>query len=283
MNKVYKNWKDQKDKKKSEVDDEDDAVEPKIQAANKTQMEVQEEEVLDEQKRAKVYRNLHQLESSFNPEAAKIVESIEQGREILLNHTNFAFIGVGTVEKEPITFEEAWNHDDPRSQEKWREAVNKEFEEMEKKQVWEVMNKEDIPQDRTIKCKWIFKIKRNGLFRARLVACGYSQIPGFNFNESFAPVVNDVNFRIILTAKLLWDLQASIVDVETAFLHGDLQEEIYMNVPKGMSQDDNTFLLLKKTIYGLVQSARDFYNKLLSILKSMGFTENKSDPCLFLR
>jgi hypothetical protein len=57
---------------------------------------------------------------------------------------------------------------------------------MEKKQVWEVMNKEDIPQHRrTIICKWIFKIKRNGDFRARLVACGYSQITGVNFNESF--------------------------------------------------------------------------------------------------
>jgi hypothetical protein len=140
------------------------------------------------------------------------------------------------------------------------------------------------PQDRrTIKCKWIFKIKRNGVSRARLVSCGYSQIPGVNFNESFAPVVNDVSFRIIISAKLLWDLQASIVDVETAFLHGNLQEEIYMNVPKGMSQDDNTCLLLKKTIYGLVQSAREFCNKLLSSLKSMGFTENKSDPCLLSR
>jgi hypothetical protein len=73
------------------------------------------------------------------------------------------------------------------------------------------------------------------------------------------------------------------VDVETAFLHGNLQEEIYMNVSKGLSQDDNTCLLLKKTIYGLVQSTREFYNKLLSTLKSMGFTENKSDPCLLTR
>jgi hypothetical protein len=56
-----------------------------------------------------------------------------------------------------------------------------------------------------------------------------------------------------------------------------------MNVPKGMSQDDNTCLLLNKTIYGLVQSAREFYNKLLSTLKSMGFTENKPDPCLLSR
>jgi Reverse transcriptase (RNA-dependent DNA polymerase) len=53
-----------------------------------------------------------------------------------------------------------------------------------------------------------------------------------------------------------------------------------MNVPEGMQQDSNSCLLLKKTIYRLVQSAREFYNELLSTLKSMGFTENKSDPCL---
>jgi Reverse transcriptase (RNA-dependent DNA polymerase) len=118
------------------------------------------------------------------------------------------------------------------------------------------------------------------VFRARLVACGYGQIPGIDFNESFAPVVNGVSIRIMLIAKLIWDRQASIIDVKTAFLHGDLQEEIYMNIPEGMQQDSNSCLLLKKTIYRLDQSSREFYNELLSTLKSMGFTENKSDPCL---
>jgi hypothetical protein len=69
-------------------------------------------------------------------------------------------------------------------------------------------------------------IKQNRTFTARLVACGYSQIPGIDFNESFAPVINDVSFRIMLIAKLIWDLEVFIVDVETAFLHGKLQEEI---------------------------------------------------------
>jgi hypothetical protein len=118
------------------------------------------------------------------------------------------------------------------------------------------------------------------VFRATVVACGYSQIPLVNFKESFALVVNNVSFRIMLIAKLIWDVQASIVDVEMAFLHGDLQEEIYMNISEGMQQDSNNCLLLKKTIYGLFHSAREFYNNLLSTLKSMGFTENKSDPCL---
>jgi Reverse transcriptase (RNA-dependent DNA polymerase) len=278
LNQMYNNWKIKKVKKYIE----DDAIEPKINVINKVQEEVQVEKVLDEQKRVKVYRNLRQLESSVNSEASRTVERIKQGRKILLNHANLAFLGGVVVEqKEPTTFDEAWNHNDPRTQEKWQEAINKEFEEMKKKEVWEVMKKEDIPQDRrTIKCKWIFKIERNGVFRARLVACGYSQIPGIDFNENFAPVVNNVTFRIMLIAKLIWNLQASIVDIETALLHGDLQEEIYMNVPEDLQQDSNSCLLLKKTIYGLVQSAREFYNKLLSTLKSMGFTENKSDPCL---
>jgi hypothetical protein len=88
------------------------------------------------------------------------------------------------------------------------------------------------------------------------VACGYSQTPGIDFNESFAPVINDVSFRIMLIAKLIWNLEGSIVDKETAFLHGELQEEIYMNIPEGMSYDSKHCLLLTKTIYGLVQSAR---------------------------
>jgi hypothetical protein len=93
------------------------------------------------------------------------------------------------------------------------------------------------------------------------VACGYSQIPGIDFNESFVPVVNDVRFRIMLIAKLIWNLEASIFNVETASLHGELQEEIYMNIPEGMSYDSKHCLLLTKTIYGLVQSAREFYKK----------------------
>jgi Reverse transcriptase (RNA-dependent DNA polymerase) len=78
----------------------------------------------------------------------------------------------------------------------------------------------------------------------------------------------------------MWGLQASIIDVETAFLHGKLNEEIYMNAPDGMDVKNNKCLRLKKTICGLVQSAREFYKRLISELKDLGFTENKSDPCL---
>jgi Reverse transcriptase (RNA-dependent DNA polymerase) len=72
----------------------------------------------------------------------------------------------------------------------------------------------------------IFKVKRNGIFRARLVACGYGQVPIIDFHESFAPVMNDVTLRILLIIMLVWNLIGKGVDIETAFLHGELKEKI---------------------------------------------------------
>jgi hypothetical protein len=90
---------------------------------------------------------------------------------------------------------------------------------------------------------WVFKIKRNGIFRARLVACGYSQVPGVDFQESFAPVINDVIFRILLIMMLTWNLKGKIVDIKTAFLQGNLKETIYMEIPKGMEANKNECLI----------------------------------------
>jgi Reverse transcriptase (RNA-dependent DNA polymerase) len=86
-----------------------------------------------------------------------------------------------------------------------------------------------------------------------LVACGYSQVPGVDFNESFATVINDVSFRAMLIITLTRGLHSTIIDVETAFLHGNPKEEIYMNIPDGLDSNSNECLRIKKTIYGLVQ------------------------------
>jgi hypothetical protein len=72
-------------------------------------------------------------------------------------------------------------------------------------------------------------------------------------------------------------MTSTVVDIETAFLHGDLDEEIYMEAPKGLEIEDNKKLMCKNTIYGLVQSARMFYEKLINVLKIIGFYGSKSD------
>jgi hypothetical protein len=78
------------------------------------------------------------------------------------------------------------------------------------------------------------------------VACGYSQVPGIDFNESFARVLNDISFRIMLIAKLIWDMICNVVDIETAFLQVDLDEEIYMEVPKGLTISKNERLICSR-------------------------------------
>jgi hypothetical protein len=92
---------------------------------------------------------------------------------------------------------------------------------------------------RCIKNIWIFKVKRNGIFRARLVACGYSQVPGIDFSESFAPVLNDIIIRFILIAKFIWKMTCTVVDIEKAFLNGELDEKIHMEVSKGLEIEHN--------------------------------------------
>jgi hypothetical protein len=93
-----------------------------------------------------------------------------------------------------------------------------------------------------VKIKWAFEVN--------------SQVPVLNFNDSFAPVVNEVKFPTLLVAMLIWNLRAKIFDVETAFLHGDLKEEISMEIPEGIDAVKVDGLSLNKIIYGLVQSSR---------------------------
>ncbi len=162
---------------------------------------------------------------------------------------------------------------------------------MIKYKVWRRTNKRNIPSNhRCIKCKWVFKIKRNGVFRARLVACGYSQIPGVDFSENFSPVVHDITFRLLIKVMILCGYSAKIADVETAFLHGRLEEEIYMDCPPGMTEVGlgdvdhmKDALLLLQSIYGTVQSARQYFKKAVCILKEIGFNGGEVYPCLFWR
>jgi hypothetical protein len=183
---------------------------------------------------------------------------------------------------EPKNFQGAWNHTNPEEKAQWREAIDKEFKDMTNRKVWTKIQRQKIPAGRRcVKQKWVFKIKRNGVHRARLVACGYSQIPGIDHDEVYAPVVNDVTYRIVLLCMLIWKLTAKLVDVETAFLHGELEGiEIYMDCPQGLEHEPDECLLLNKTIYGLAQSARQFYKKLTECLRSLGFTGGNVDPCL---
>ena len=100
---------------------------------------------------------------------------------------------------------------------------------MKKPGVWEVVKKSTIPSNwHLIGCKWVFKIKADRTHRARLVAQGFSQIPGVDYTENFAPVLKDESLQIILVCKVVKKADLEQIDVETEFLYGDLEELIFM-------------------------------------------------------
>ena len=103
--------------------------------------------------------------------------------------------------------------------------------------VWRKVRSSSIPSARRlVRCCWVFKIKRTAVYQARLVAKGFSQIPGLDFTDNFPPVVNDVTFRVVLTQMLIKEWDAKIIDTDNAFLDGELEHEIYMTIPDGYAE-----------------------------------------------
>ena len=189
---------------------------------------------------------------------------------------------------EPKTFQEAWHSPVEEERNNWQIAIRKEIKSMINRGVWRKIDKVKIPENRRlIGNKWVFKIKRDGTYRARLVALGYSQIPGVDYTDNFAPVAHDVSFRIALARMMVEKLDSLVVDVETAFLYGDIEEEIFMKSPVGMEESDpgsspEDCYQLKKGIYGLCQAARQFWKKFVDTIKKepFGFTVSPADPCI---
>ena len=197
----------------------------------------------------------------------------------------------------PETFDEAWNHPDVEERKGWRKFSVKEIKDMLNRKVWKVVKLKNVPKNRRlIGVKWVFVKKRDGRFRPRIVAKGFMEIPGVDYSESFAPVVKDETFRLVVIVYLIYssgdqdDIElwvAVIWDITTAFLYGDLDEEIYMRLPDGLEKFEKVnknedCLVLNKAIYGLIQAARQFYKKLKKVLvKDLKFENCKSDPCLF--
>jgi len=135
---------------------------------------------------------------------------------------------------------------------------------------------------------WVFKEKRDGRFRARLVCLGYSQIPGVDFSDNYAPVGNDITFRVIMVLQLIYNLHVVLLDVETAFLYGKLEEEIYMEIPTGYKElyadpGNDKVLVLKMAMYGLLQATRQWFKCLSDVLITLGYNPCESDPCLMYR
>ncbi|GJT44329.1 retrovirus-related pol polyprotein from transposon TNT 1-94 [Tanacetum coccineum] len=187
-----------------------------------------------------------------------------------------------------LTSVEPKNYKDALTQACWIEAMQEELHEFERLEVWELVP----PPDKAfvITLKWIYKVKLDELGgilknKARLVARGYRQEEGIDFEESFAPVARLEAIRIFLAFAAHMNMVVYQMDVKTAFLNGNLREEVYVSQPDGFVDPDkpNYVYKLKKALYGLKQAPRAWYDMLSSFLISNDFSKGSVDPTLFIR
>lgn len=147
----------------------------------------------------------------------------------------------------------------------------------------------DLPRDKNlIGCKWVYKLKTDASgevkkFKARLVAQGFNQKFGVDYDQVFAPVARHTTFRTLLSIAASHNMAIYHFDAKTAFLNGELQEEIYMRQPPGFTNEgsEEKVCRLSKSIYGLKQSARIWNETLHNVLINAKLIQSKADNCLY--
>ena len=135
-------------------------------------------------------------------------------------------------------------------------------------------------KQRVLKNKWVYKVKHDESsplprFKARLVVKGFTQRHGVDYDEIFSLVVKMTSIRVVLSLAETMNLEAEQLDVKTVFLHGDLEEEVYMEQPEGFEvkvQETKVYKLLK-SLYGLKQAPRQWYRKFESFMAQHGFNK----------
>ncbi|KAH9750608.1 retrovirus-related pol polyprotein from transposon RE1 [Citrus sinensis] len=166
--------------------------------------------------------------------------------------------------------------------------MQEEFNALIRNQTWCL-----VPPEQNMKLvgkKWIYRVKQNSdgsinKYKARLVAKGFLQTEGIDYQETFSLVVKAATIRIVLSLAVMNNWKLRQVDINNAFLNGELSETVYMPQPEGFenSEHPNYVCKLKKALYGLNQAPRAWFEKLRSVLESWQFTRTRSDTSLFFK
>ena len=188
-------------------------------------------------------------------------------------------------EDDPINYKEALEDVDVQE---WQKAMDREMESMYSNSVWSLV---EAPKGvKPIGCKWIYKRKRGSdgkveTFKARLVAKGYTQKEGIDYEETFSPVAMLKSIRILLAVAASLDYEIWQMDVKTAFLNGNLNEDIYMQQPEGFKTKGKEHMVckLQRSIYGLKQASRSWNIKFDQAITSFGFEKSPDEPCVYKR
>lgn len=183
--------------------------------------------------------------------------------------------------QEPLSYREAMQSEEA---EKWKRAMDEEFESLMKNQAWELVK---IPTNvTTIDCKWTYKLKRDAdgnikRHKARLVARGFRQREGIDYQETHSPVIRFYSIRAILAVASCERMHIKQFDVKTTFLYGDIEETIHMQEPEGYDDGSGKVCRLKRSLYGLKQASRCWNRKFTNFLRRFKLKATTADSCVF--
>jgi hypothetical protein len=169
----------------------------------------------------------------------------------------------------------------------WEKAIHKELATLKAAGTWDLV---EAPEGaNVVGSKWVFRVKKDAegkvvRYKARLVAQGFSQIPGVDYFDTFTPVARLASIRTVLAFAATEDLEIGQIDIKGAYLNGELtdNEHIYMRQPPGYAQGP-LVCKLHKTLYGLKQSGRHWYQKLVEIMTALKFMRGEVDQAVFYR
>ncbi|KAH9792303.1 retrovirus-related pol polyprotein from transposon RE2 [Citrus sinensis] len=186
------------------------------------------------------------------------------------------------VHKEPDSVYEAMQNP------KWLTAMREEYAALMENGTWSLVPR--IADQKVVGNKWVYRVKYNidgsvAKYKARLVAKGFQQIMGVNCFETFSPVIKPATVRVVLSLAVMSNWKIRQVDVNNAFLNGELSEEVFMDQPEGFisAEKPDYVCKLHKSLYRLKQAPRAWYDKLKGCLLQWGFTNSNSDTSLFLK
>lgn len=230
-------------------------------------------------------RNIKKLKAFLAQREEEIYALVAQRiYELEEDEEEAAFIALGGIVDItiPMTYNEAVN--DPAHGQEWKNAIYAEIDALTANNTWK---EEKAPKGANlVSTKWVFTTKTHPdgtleRFKARLVARGFSQIHGEDYDQTFAPTVRTDTLRIFLAMVAANDLECRQYDVKNAFTESSLQERIFLSAPQGVHVTPGYSLRVLRSLYGLKQAARDWNLLCKSELKRLGFIQSLADPCLF--
>ncbi|MFM8622139.1 MAG: reverse transcriptase domain-containing protein, partial [Holophagaceae bacterium] len=245
-------------------------------------------------------RELRRLEASYNPTAGLKVNSYNFDEPELDNreeelHSAFS-AELSSDPGEPKNIQEALNSDEKLA---WLNAIKKEIENFLARGVWKKVPTSQLKKgQRPISTKWIFKKKQehdgSTRYKARCVVRGFVQVPGIDFTLTHSPVAAETSVRLCIAIALFfeeqgWDIE--MLDIEAAFLEAPLKEDVYIAWPDGLvrlgfvnrKETEGTCIHLGKAMYGTVQAPLAFFNEFAKLLRKIGLTQSKTDPCVWFK